>query len=84
MLPTHFGEVFEIFMVIVHKKWHHQVLDSIEKVEERIDDMNEKIEKILKKRPHHFPLRKIHQRSHPFQQKNSKTVENAINYCVNK
>lgn len=83
-MPTHFGEVFEIFMVIVHKGWHHQVLDSIQQVEERIDDMNKKIEKILTKRTHHFPLRKVYQSSQPIQQKNFKTVENEICYCVNK
>jgi len=84
MLPTHFGEIFEIFMTIVHKKWHHQVLGSIQQVEERLADMDNKIDKILKKRTYHFTLRKIYQSSDPIQQKNLKTVENEIYYCASK
>lgn len=48
LLPSHFGEFFELFAFLMHSVWHHQLETSIESLGEEIDKTNESIDELVK------------------------------------
>lgn len=43
----HFGEFFEIFALLIHKKWHHEIVETIEAVEEEVEKAGTKLGNVI-------------------------------------
>lgn len=52
LLPIHFVDYWEIIALFAHKKWHHQLIESIESVGEQVEQTGEKLEKIFEQPGH--------------------------------
>ncbi len=49
LIPNHFGEFFEIFAFIIHRKWHHEIIEAVETVGYEVENANEKMDRLLER-----------------------------------
>ena len=48
-IPSKFGEFFEIFSFVVHRRWHHEMIRAIEDVSYAFEDVNGKMDHLMER-----------------------------------
>lgn len=49
LIPNHFGEFFEIFAFIIHRKWHHEIIEAVETVGHDVEVLNHRLNLLLRR-----------------------------------
>lgn len=49
LFPDRFGDYFEIFSFFVHRKWHHEIIDEIQTVGAKVENVDAKLERLLQR-----------------------------------
>ena len=52
-IPSKFGEFFEIFSFVVHRRWHHEMIRAIEDVTYAFEDVNDKMDHFMEREERH-------------------------------
>jgi hypothetical protein len=46
LLPTRFGDIFHIGIIFLHKRWHNDIIDSVDGVSNQIESVEDKLDRI--------------------------------------